>query len=595
MGRRAILAIVAAVSVLSAGIGWVAGQRIKSPAEIAADQQPPDPSLITVPVERRVLSQNVVVRGTVRSSDAVELAVSSTEGSTIITRLVKASGDEVVEGDVIVEVAGRPVIVLQGELPVFRNLIPTLEGPDVKQLEEALVRLGHQPGDVDGVYDSATADAVADLYLDLGYRSVEGDDGLQSSAKAARDAVSAQQDALTQVRQALTDAQGGLRTSERLQLEQALTGAKSELALATSAATTAKDAAADALTAAEADELAAVGTADTAAGRLAQAKAGTHPDTGLPPTAAQLATLEAESSDAQAALASAETATETARQTKTRTDTEQDGMVAAARSNVELQQALSDEALAGNDTSALRRQVSDASSALADAQAELADAQAQVGAQIPASELVFLASLPREVQNLSVEVGDIPTGPVMTLSGSGTVIESGLSAADRRLVDTGVTATLEDDGLGISVEARITFVADNPGGLNLSADRYAMQLEPIDDLPEDALNLNLRISIPISSSGGEVLAVPFAALSAGSDGTARVEVERTSGQTELVRVATGLRAEGFVEIEPVEGSLDEGDRVVVGRDLQLPGTDTADTNSDDERDADEDEPDDGTT
>lgn len=94
MGRRAILAIVAAVSVLSAGIGWVAGQRIKSPAEIAADQQPPDPSLITVPVERRVLSQNVVVRGTVRSSDAVELAVSSTEGSTIITRLVKASGDE---------------------------------------------------------------------------------------------------------------------------------------------------------------------------------------------------------------------------------------------------------------------------------------------------------------------------------------------------------------------------------------------------------------------------------------------------------------------------------------------------------------------
>ena len=57
------------------------------------------------------------------------------------------------------------------------------------------------------------------------------------------------------------------------------------------------------------------------------------------------------------------------------------------------------------------------------------------------------------------------------------------------------------------------------------------------------------------------------------DGSARVVVERAAGQTELVKVITGLRAQGFVEVEPIDGPLQEGDRVVVGQDLLLPGSD----------------------
>lgn len=100
-----------------------------------------------------------------------------------------------------------------------------------------------------------------------------------------------------------------------------------------------------------------------------------------------------------------------------------------------------------------------------------------------------------------------------------------------------------------------------------------MRLTPTEDLPEEAFRQSLRVTIPISSTGGEVLAVPLAAVSAGADGRSRVELERGDGETELVTVTTGLAADGFVEIDPVGADIDAGDRVVVGRDLLLPSSD----------------------
>jgi multidrug efflux pump subunit AcrA (membrane-fusion protein) len=76
----------------------------------------------------------------------------------------------------------------------------------------------------------------------------------------------------------------------------------------------------------------------------------------------------------------------------------------------------------------------------------------------------------------------------------------------------------------------------------------------------------VRITIPVESTDGEVLAVPIAALSATADGTSRVEVaEGEGGATRFVTVNPGLSAEGYVEVDPVDGNLGEGDRVVVGR------------------------------
>ena len=77
----------------------------------------------------------------------------------------------------------------------------------------------------------------------------------------------------------------------------------------------------------------------------------------------------------------------------------------------------------------------------------------------------------------------------------------------------------------------------------------------------------MKITIPVAtrSSGGEVLAVPAAALSATGSGDTIVTVENPDGSTRDVAVIPGLSAPGgMVEISVVDGELAEGDRVVVG-------------------------------
>lgn len=60
-----------------------------------------------------------------------------------------AEGIVLVEGDEIVRIDETPAIALTGEIPMYRVLSDGSEGPDVEQLEAALVRLGYDPdGDV---------------------------------------------------------------------------------------------------------------------------------------------------------------------------------------------------------------------------------------------------------------------------------------------------------------------------------------------------------------------------------------------------------------------------------------------------------------
>jgi hypothetical protein len=578
MNRRALLAVVVGVAVLFAAIGWFAGQRIKSPAEIAAEQAPPEPSLITVPVEKRELSQTLVVRGTARSNESSPLDAKSTSGELIITRLTKEAGEELDEGDVMIEVAGRPIFVLQGDLPVFRSLIPTLEGPDVRQLEEALVRLGHDPGEVDGVFDGATADAVEELYREAGYVAVEPTDQDLANLKQERQAVDTAEDTVETAKKALADASAGPPESVRLQLDQAVTQATDELAEAEAGG--APTELVDARKAAEAAAAEAKTAADTAAQRLNQANGGTHPDTGAPPTDEELADLQAENDAAAQAKTDADKAVTDAKAAETDAAGSNEKAVEAAKLNLALAEANRKEGLA-TDTASATAELKSANEQLTEARASLADTTAVVDTQFPAAEFYFLPSLPRKIQTLSVDAGEVPAGPVMTVTGSGTSITSGVASSDRRLISVGDEVILEDDDLGIQAPAKIAFIADSPGGGDLPSDRYRIRIDPDEDLPEDALNVNFRITIPVTSSGGEVLAVPLAALSAGTDGTTRVEVERSAGETELIRVNPGLKADGFVQIDVLDGSLEPGDRVVVGRDLVLPGDTSADEESED--------------
>ncbi|MEZ5374939.1 MAG: peptidoglycan-binding protein [Acidimicrobiales bacterium] len=531
MERRRLLAAVAAVAVASTGVGWVAGQRIKSPAEIASETAPPTPSLITVPVESRVLSSTVIVRGTVTFDEQTDISVTgagASGGSAIITRVPLQPGDQLTEGAVLAEISGRPVIALQGDLPVFRNLTPGLQGPDVAQLEAALIRLGYDPGSVDTNYDAATETAVEALYRDLGYAPKGPTFDETTTLEAAQDRVRGAQESLRIAEASVRNA--GVANSTRLQLDRAVAAAEQQLAIVNGQSAIARTQAAETVAA-------------------AQNAYNIDPS---PDNAAYLR-------DAQA--------------NEVVVNREQDLAINDATAQLDIARALRAEGLDDDSAAGAQRQLDDARAELADANDDLARLDALIGVSFPAGEVVFLPMLPRQVQAVPVVPGDALDGPVMTVSGSGVVIDSAISVTDRALVEAGAEAIVDDDGLGIRARATITVIADNPGG-DASNDRYAMRLEPLDPLPDEAVGRSLRVSIPIESTGGEVLAVPLAALSAGPGGDARVEVERSDGTTQFLAVTPGLRAEGYVELSTVSGGeLRAGDRVVVGRDLALPVTD----------------------
>ena len=135
-----LFCVLALVAVMALG-GWVAGLRIESPAEVAARTAAPTPSPILVQIEERVLSSNIVTRGTARFGlpHPISIAPSPLKPNRagFITTLPTRT-TQLREGDVMFTISGRPVLVLQGEVPAYRDLVPGASGNDVRQLEQGL-------------------------------------------------------------------------------------------------------------------------------------------------------------------------------------------------------------------------------------------------------------------------------------------------------------------------------------------------------------------------------------------------------------------------------------------------------------------------
>ena len=142
------------------------GSTIQSPAEVAARTAPPVPSPILVPVEERVISSEVVTRGTARYGlpQSISIVPSALKPGAGVVTTLPPRGTQLKDGSVMLSASGRPIFVIQGEIPVYRDLVPGISGDDVKQLEKGLKRLGCDPGPIDGIFDEHTSAAVAEWY-----------------------------------------------------------------------------------------------------------------------------------------------------------------------------------------------------------------------------------------------------------------------------------------------------------------------------------------------------------------------------------------------------------------------------------------------
>lgn len=108
----------------------------------------------------------------------------SAEG--MATRNGIAKGAAVSEGSVLGVIQERPVILLQGPIPMFRALGRGSQGSDVNQLQEALRRLGYKVSDTAGSFGPTTATAVSSFYDKIGFPFVDSSGTTLSAAQRSQ-------------------------------------------------------------------------------------------------------------------------------------------------------------------------------------------------------------------------------------------------------------------------------------------------------------------------------------------------------------------------------------------------------------------------
>lgn len=416
MSRKRVLAIGLAGVVAASAAGWIAGQQIQSPAEIAANTAPPANSLISVPVEKSTLTSDVVARGTVKygATQAVTLPKSAVKTGSSILTTAPVKGATVNEGSVAMTVSGRPVLILQGAQPAYRDIRLGARGTDVQQLQDALVRLGFDPGRHDGVYDGATAAAVAAWYEAVGFTPFgPTDEQLQTARAAALDSFGV--------------------SSERASADENLAtahGAEASANAGVGKATTA-------LNAAVADQL--------AAQRQLDASRRSDP----PPSPAELASLET-------AVVQANGAVDVARAEVDGANTEVANAGAAVGAAERRAQTVSTRGISAGTATQLGIQVpADEVLFFPSLPLRIDDTPIKLGEETT-------------------------TGPVMTISNSQLTVDGALSVGDAKLVRPGAAVSIEEPDLGVRATGTVTTVADAPGTQGVDPARFYLQVTPTD-------------------------------------------------------------------------------------------------------------------
>jgi len=142
---------------------------IESPQDVTARSAAPAATPITAVARWQVLRHAITVQGIVRSRRPIPVMAMAPFNTVTLTRMPEKAGDRVKPGQVIAEIDGRPVIVLRGRLPAYRDLHEGDHGPDAGQLQRELTGFGYADYDARGYFGASTALALLLFYRHLGY------------------------------------------------------------------------------------------------------------------------------------------------------------------------------------------------------------------------------------------------------------------------------------------------------------------------------------------------------------------------------------------------------------------------------------------
>lgn len=519
--RGRVIFVIVGVIVLAAAGGWIAGSNIRSPAEAAARTAPPVPSPILVPVEKKILTSRITTRGTGRFGSPFVVYLASSDlksGPGRISRL-PGPGTVITRGEVLLVASGRPVFILPGEIPMYRDLGYGKSGSDVLQLEKALKQMGYSPGTVEGVYDEKTSAAVAQWYKSKGWKPFEmGSKQLSAIHTLEQELSVAEKDKMAaevSILKAQTDVAAG-------EAAYSIAMKAVQLTETTVKASRAEAEASNIAAESEVKSLEIDGTAERK--KLALQKADSTRLSGELKVQAAAIDLERARGDVIVAKARLKAARDSLAASKTEFQ-----IAADHYSRVTL---------------------------------DLKSARLHASAQVPADEVVFASSFPLRIKQLNVTQGDFATGPVMVVTDSKLIIDSSISIDEAKFIKEGMSVKIDETDLGIKTSGTVTRVANTPG--TNKVDGYHIYFEvSVYDKTVQLDGISVRLIIPVESTGGAVTAVPVSALSLAMDGTSRIQVKKTNG-FEFLPVATGLVADGYAAVTPVRGELLPGDLVVIG-------------------------------
>jgi hypothetical protein len=522
-----------------------------------------------------VLSSKIVTRGTARFGlpQPISIAPSALKAKVSLINTLPLRGTPIRDGSLILSASGRPVFVLQGDIPAYRDLVPGTSGNDVRQLEQGLERLRFNPGPIDGVFDAETSSAVARWYESAGceafgptaeqlanIRMLEASLSEATKSKLAATAAAASAELAVQAARATAEHKSQVAAAE----VEAKTGAQNRI-LADAAVGEPLAYQVAVATAAHAERVA---RADIAAKIADRALISLDPRSTLTTRNAADEQLDVARSalvtaklQGQLSIRNAERDAKFALERDAKVAAEQLELALAAQKAAQLegqlavQAALNAQKLAEFDAML----TADRAARIA---ADLEIANHKTGVQVPVDEILFIPALPARVDEVNVLVGAPASGPVMTITDNQLAIDSALPLDAAPLVQPGMEVIIDEQALGIKARGVVHAVANTPG--TRGVDGYHMYCEiRVVETPTPLQGFSLRLTIPTKSTRRVVTVVPISAVSLAADGKSRIQA-KDHGALKTILVEPGLSADGFVEVTPLDARLEPGQLVVVG-------------------------------
>ncbi|MFL2647500.1 MAG: hypothetical protein EVA29_01270 [Candidatus Actinomarinales bacterium] len=486
--------------------------------------------LTTVKISKGDLAKKEEYNGTLSQVDKAVLNSSITG---VITYLPE-EGTVINYGQVLYAVDNKPVILLEGSTPFYRTLdLTSDEGPDIKQVEEALISLGYaEEGFIaDEKFDETTSSMLNRLYIDY---KIETKSEITPSEQVA---INAKKDSIEVIEDTISS--GGTTIAQVNDKKKKLDDAK-ESATEESAAWKAAD------TSIKASEESITLLRDE-----------TNPETKEKKAAG---TLDGEIEDLEQSI-------EKQKRIKALEEGKESEIDATEALAVETAQKAYDDALEAYNEGI------DQEAELAKAKEELEDLELTAKSETFSPTNAYASSTPLIVGSYINKVGGAVTinGQMYNISSTGIEVLFWLPAADQDTVALGENVEIElptDERTDTTIKFIDQVVTETQTGNFIQVKLDVTNPEEIDIY--DQAPVKVFVTTEVSQ---DVLYVPVNALIALAEGGYAVEIYNGDSETEVfsgesgvdstyVGVEIGVFTDGYVEIV---GNISEGQLVIVPR------------------------------